>query len=225
MTSLAGAVCLQGGNEFSDRCREMDALLVQDLDGPVVVTALAGEIGSDYRRATANGVRHFSALTSEPVIGAADIRTDPEEALTQLRSACLLVLPGGSPGRLLAALRDTPLGPLLPTLLKAGGRVMGSSAGAMVLGPWCVLPGRPVGVADGLGLVPFVTVPHWTGDRAPWLRKLDRTIPEDAVVVGIPEESGLLVQGDTLTAVGQQGTRLIRQQRDLAPGDSVLAPG
>ena len=37
-------------------------LLVEGLDGPVVVTALAGEIGSDYRRATANGVRHFSEL-------------------------------------------------------------------------------------------------------------------------------------------------------------------
>ncbi|MCW2545319.1 MAG: hypothetical protein JWM40_2871 [Frankiales bacterium] len=216
MTSLDGVVCLQGGNEFSPRCREMDALLVDGLAGPVVVTALAGEIGSDYRRATANGVRHYSGLTDLPVVGAPDVRTDPDEALAVLRSARLIVLPGGSPGRLLAALTDTPVGSVLADLIDGGGRVMGSSAGAMVLGPWCVLPGRPVGVAVGLGLVPVVTIPHWDGSRAPWERAIGKQVPADVPVVGIPEESGLLVQQGVLTAVGQRSTRLVSAKRDLA---------
>jgi cyanophycinase-like exopeptidase len=208
-------ILLEGGNEFSPRCREMDALLVDGLDGPVVVTALAGEIGSDYRRATANGVRHFTELTDQPVLGAADVRTDEAEALEALRSGRLLVLPGGSPGRLLAALLDTPVGQVIKDLLTAGGRVMGSSAGAMVLGPWCVLPGRPVGVNEGLGVVPYVTVPHWEGDRAPWLRAIDKHVPGDVEVLGIPEESGVMIDKGVLTAVGQRGTRLVRAQRDL----------
>ena len=132
-----------------------------------------------------------------------------------LRSARLLVLPGGSPGRLLAALLDTPVGQIIKDLLAAGGGVMGSSAGAMALGPWCVLPGRPVGVTEGLGAVPYVTVPHWDGDRTPWLRAIDKHVPADVEVLGIPEESGVLVQGDLLVAVGQRGTRLVRAQRDL----------
>ncbi|MCU1586746.1 MAG: hypothetical protein JWN31_239 [Frankiales bacterium] len=210
-----GVVLLEGGNEFSDRCREMDGLLVDGLDGPVVVTALAGEIGSDYRRATANGVRHFSALTDQPVLGAADVRTDEADALEALRSARLLVLPGGSPGRLLAALLDTPVGQVVRDLLAADGRVMGSSAGAMALGPWCVLPGRPAGVTEGLGVVPYVTVPHWEGDRKPWLRALDARVPPEVEVLGIPEESGVLVSEGALTAVGRRGARLVRAQRDL----------
>ncbi len=208
-------VLLEGGNEFSPRCREMDALLVDGLDGPVVVTALAGEIGADYRRATANGVRHFSDLTDQPVLGAADVRADEDKALELLRSARLLVLPGGSPGRLLAALLDTPVGQVIRELLAHGGRVMGSSAGAMVLGPWCVLPGRPVGVTEGLGVVPYVTVPHWEGDRAPWLRAIDKHVPAEIEVLGIPEESGVLIQEGVLTAVGARGSRLVREQRDL----------
>lgn len=214
-STAMGVVLLEGGNEFSPRCRAMDGLLVDGLDGPVVVTALAGEIGSDYRRATANGVRHFSELTDQPVVGAADIRTDEGEALEQLRSARLLVLPGGSPGRLLAALLDTPVGQVVRDLLADGGRVMGSSAGAMALGPWCVLPGRPVGVNEGLGVVPYVTVPHWEGDRKPWLRAIDKHVPADVEVLGIPEESGVLIQAGVLTAVGQRGTRLVRAEQDL----------
>ena len=222
--SLSGAVCLQGGNEFSPRCREMDAQLVEGLDGPVVVTALAGEIGSDYRRATDNGVRHFRSLTDLEVIAAPDVRQQPAEALAALRSARLVVLPGGSPGRLLAALTDTfegtDVATLLGQLLAAGGRVMGSSAGAMVLGPWTVLPGLHPGVAPGLGLVPVVVVPHWKGERRPWLRALDKGIPPETTVLGIPEESGVLVQAGVLTAVGQGSTRLVRQERDLAVSES-----
>jgi cyanophycinase-like exopeptidase len=221
---MPGTVLLEGGNEFSARCREMDALLTDGLDGPVVVTALAGEIGADYRKATANGVRHFSELTDQPVVGAADIRTDEAEALEALRSARLLVLPGGSPGRLLAALLDTPIRRVITDLLAADGRVMGSSAGAMALGPYCVLPGRPVGVTEGLGVVPFVTVPHWEGDRPPWLRAIGKHVPPAVPVLGVPEESGVLLRNGIMTAVGVRGSRLVRQEQDLALGRSEPVP-
>jgi cyanophycinase-like exopeptidase len=222
---VTALVCLQGGNEFSAQCRDMDALVADGLDGPVVVTALAGTIGSDYRRATANGVRHYSGLTDQPVIAAADVRTDADEALEALRSARLIVLPGGSPARLLAALTETPAGEVLRDLLAEGGRVMGSSAGAMVLGPWCVLPDRRMTVAPGLGLVPVVTIPHWDGDRPPWQRAIAEHVPADVPVVGIPEESGLLLQEGVLVAIGQRPTRLVSEQRDLALSETWPAPG
>lgn len=218
---MPALVCLQGGNEFSARCREMDSRLVDGLDGPVVVTALAGELGSDYRRATDNGVRHFQGLTERDVIAAPDVRTDPAAALDALRSARLIVLPGGSPGRLLAALTSTPVGGVLEQLITDGGRVMGSSAGAMVLGPWTVLPGLHPGVAPGLGLTPFVVVPHWTGSRAPWVRAIDKAVPAEVSVLGIPEESGVVLEAGVLTAVGQSATRLVRQQRDLPVAESL----
>ena len=115
-------------------------------------------------------------------------------------------------------------------LLAAGGAVMGSSAGAMVLGGWTVLPDARPGGPRGPGLVPDVlVVPHWSGGRGDWLRAVDAGTPADTVVLGIPEESGMLVEDGTWTAVGQSPTRLVRPPagtttgRDLAVGERTTA--
>lgn len=225
---MSGAVCLQGGGEFSPGCRAMDADLVRRAPGRVVVSALAGTVGRDYRTATDNGVRHFRAVGAREAVAAPDVREDPEGALVALASADLLVLPGGSPSRLLAALQDTGAGQAVADRLAAGALVMGSSAGAMVLGEWTVLPDRrgPGGmeVVRGLGLVPGVlVVPHWSGgsSRGDWLRAVESSVPGEVVVLGIPEESGVLVQDGALTAVGRSATTLVRAARDLQPGDTA----
>lgn len=223
MTSM---VCLQGGGEFSPGCRTMDAELVRRAGGRVVVSALAGSPGSDYRTATANGVRHFRAVGSVDVVGAPDARDEPAAAIEVLRTARLLVLPGGSPSRLLAALQQTGVGQLVAELLEADGVVMGASAGAMVLCPWTVLPDRrgaqgPV-VEAGLGLVPGVVVlPHWRagGDRGDWERAVQARAGDGVQLLGLPEESGVVVEGTSFTAVGQSPSRLISQGRDLAVGE------
>lgn len=224
-------VCLQGGGEFSAGTRAMDADLARRAGGPVVVTALAGAVGSDYDPATANGVRHFRAVGGRDVVGAPDARVDPRGAAAAVRSARLLVLPGGSPSRLLSALRATPVGELVAALLEDGGAVMGASAGAMVLCPWTVLPDKRtsggLAVESALGVVPdVVVVPHWSGgsSRGDWLRAIDDAVPEGAQVLGIPEESGVLVEDEVLTAVGVSPTRLVTAGRDLAPGESWPLP-
>ncbi len=163
--------------------------------GPVVVAALAGAPGREYDVATANGVRHYRDAGAEDVRGAPDARSDPQAAVAALRAARLLVLPGGSPARLLAALQDGPLGGLVAELLADDGTVMGSSAGAMVLGGWTVLPERGPQVAAGLGVVPQVlVVPHWSGGRGDWLRAVEAVVPAGTAVLGIPEESGVVVR-------------------------------
>ena len=224
---MPGTVCLQGGGEFSPGCREMDAALVRRAAGRVVVTALAGAPGPEYDVATANGVRHFRALGVDDVIGAPDAREDPAAALEILCTARLLVLPGGSPSRLLSALTQTGVDAVVRGLLAAGGVVMGASAGAMVLCPWTVLPDQRTGgslaVEPGLGLVgDLLVVPHWSGgsSRGDWLRSIEAAVPATTTVLGIPEESGILVEGEVLTAVGRSATRLLHEARDLQPGDS-----
>lgn len=227
---VTGVLCLQGGGEFSPGCRPMDADLVLRAPGRVVVSALAGTVGRDYRTATDNGARHFAAVGATDVVAAPDVREDPDGALDALASAMLLVLPGGSPSRLLAALQDTGAGQVVADRLAAGALVMGSSAGAMVLGEWTVLPDRRDGsglrVVRGLGLAPGVlVVPHWSGraSRGDWLRAVQTGVPPDVVVLGIPEESGVLVDGDGLTAVGRSATTLVRQERELVPGPGCAA--
>ena len=224
---MTGVVCLQGGGEFAPGCRAMDADLVRRAGGRVVVSALAGTVGRDYRTATDNGVRHFRAVGAREVVAAPDVREDPDGALAALASALLLVLPGGSPSRLLSALQDTGAGQVVADRLAAGALVMGSSAGARVLGEWTVLPdGRGAAgmqVVRGLGLVPGVlVVPHWSGgsSRGDWLRAVEAGVPDDILVLGIPEESGVLVDADGMASVGQMPTTLVREQREMALGTS-----
>ena len=219
---MTGTVCLQGGAEFGPACREMDADLLRRADGPVVVSALAGTVGADYRTATANGVRHFRSLGAADVVAAPDAREDREGALAALSRARLLVLPGGSPTRLLDALRSTGVDEVLRRVLADGGVVSGSSAGAMVLGGWTVLPEGGPRVVEALGLVPDVlVVPHWTGARRDWLDAVEDGVPPEVTVLGIPEQSGVLVEGDRLTAVGSASTSLVRTRTELAPGSTA----
>lgn len=214
---MTGLLCLQGGAEFGPGCREMDAALLARADGPVVVTALAGAVGREYDTANANGVRHFRALGAD-VEAAPDVRVDPEGALAALRRARLLVLPGGSPSRLLEILQSTGVGQVVRDLLGAGGVVSGSSAGAMVLCAHTVLPDRGPAVAPGLGLVPNALVlPHWTGGRQDWLRQ----VPPGVRVLGLREQSGVLLEDGVLTAVGTGATELVGQGRTVAVGESV----
>lgn len=222
---MTGTVCLQGGAEFSVGCRQMDAELARLADGPVVVSALAGTPGADYRTATANGVRHFSALTEAPVVAAPDAREQPKAALEALRSARLLVLPGGSPTRLLQALTATGVEQVLLDLLADGGVVMGSSAGAMVLCAWTVLPDSGRRVVAGLGAVPGALVlPHYSGGQADWLRAVDAAVPDSTVVLGLPEESGVLLADGRITAVGRSASTLVRSGTSLGPGQELAWP-
>jgi len=235
-TRVAGVtaqVWLQGGGEFSRGCEPMDAELVRRIDGPVVVSALAGTVGRDYRTATENGVRHFLAVGATEVIAAPDAREDRAAAIQVLSSARLIVLPGGSPSRLLDALRATGADEVLAALLADGGAVMGSSAGAMVLGSWTVLPDRRdadggMQVVPGLGLAPgLLVVPHWSGaaSRGDWLRTIDTHVPDDTTLLGVAEESGVRFEGSTLTAVGKRSAALVRQDLELLPDESWRRPG
>jgi cyanophycinase-like exopeptidase len=233
---VTGRILLQGGAEFGAACAEMDAALVEatrlELGGEprIVVTTLAGSVGRDYETATAHGVAYYRSLGAVDVSGAPDVRVDAPGALEALEAADLVVLPGGSPSRLLRALTGTPVGPLLPALLARGGSISGASAGAMVLGAWTVLPEEhgPSGVrvVPGLGLVAGIAVvPHFqAGSSGPprWAEAIEarsagaaegaaegaaagaaeRAAEPGVELLALPECSGVLVDDRGWTPLG-----------------------
>lgn len=226
-----GRVCLQGGAEFGPACGPMDATLLAEVDGgPVAVTALAAAPGRPYAVATGNGVRHFRALGAGDVRALPDARTDPAGAVAAAEGVRLLVLPGGSPARLHAALHTTPAGRLVRQVAGTG-LVLGASAGAMLLCSWTLLPGDgttgPPVVVEGLGVVPGALVlPHFTGDLR-WYAAARGQVPDDVVALGIPESSGVLLGDGTLRALGTEPTVLLAadgSRRRVPPGSTVGWP-
>ncbi|MDX6225634.1 MAG: Peptidase family [Frankiales bacterium] len=217
---MSSLLCLQGGAEFQPGCEAIDGALLRQLGAAprVAVTALAGSPGADYARATANGVRWWADLGADAV-AVPDARQEESGALDVLASADLVVLPGGSPARLRAALMDTGVGALLVARWEAGEcAVAGASAGAMLLCSHTVLPdrrGKPV--VSGLGLLrDALVLPHWSG-HSDWVVAVLRQAPEGTRLLGLPERSGIIVDGDRWSAWGQQPSELV-------PGD-LLALG
>ena len=219
---MPGPVCLQGGGEFSAACSPMDAELLERAPGPVAVLALAARPGAEHDRAAAHGVSHFRRLGAD-----AFVVPDPRlpgaregDAALALEGVGLVVLPGGSPARLLDALTSTGLDDVLRDHVQSGGGVMGASAGAMVLGSWTVLPEEGPALAPGLGLAEgVVVVPHWHGARDEWLAVIG-----EGLVLGLPEESGVIVEDGRMTAVGVRDVRLVRERADLSVGHTLPAP-
>jgi cyanophycinase-like exopeptidase len=228
---MTGLVCLQGGAEFTAPCRPMDAEVLRLVGATgrvrVVVTALAGAPGRDARTAEQHALDHYGSLGAD-VVAAPDARDDVHGALEVLRTADLVVLPGGSPSRLLDALTDTGVGGWLVDAVRGGTAVSGSSAGAMVLGRLTVVPDRPGGtgpsVEPGLGLAEAVVVPHWTGRRDDWLGALRDVVPSGVEVLGVPEACGAVIRDGALTALGAQPLHLLTTGRALAPGQVWQPP-
>jgi cyanophycinase-like exopeptidase len=201
---------LQGGNELTPPCRDMDrGLLALAAHGPVVVVPLAARPGGDYEGAGRRAEAHFSSLGADVVV-APDARRRPDEAQADVNRAGLVVLPGGSPRLLRDALETSGLGAVIAQRWRSGVPVMGSSAGAMVACATTLLPqwrGNP-STGPGLGLVgSYVVVPHFDGRRSGWVRA---ALATGNAVLGIPECSGVVVGDDgSLASVGVAASTLI----------------
>ena len=192
-----GLVCLQGGAEFGAACRDMDAeVLSRTPIGPVVVLPAAAEGADAYARAGRNAARWFGRLGADEVGVAPDPLEDAAAAAAHLEQAALIVLPGGSPSRLLDALAG-PVGHVLRDRHAAGATLWGASAGAMVLCRHTVLPDRGREVAAGLGVVPGLALPHFSGTD-----RFGIDLPPGTPRWGLPECGGVLIEDGTVRAVG-----------------------
>jgi len=227
---VVARVCLQGGAEFGELTVEMDRQLMKlARPGPVVIVPLASPPGESYRRTGAQAVGYFRSLGAPSVLVAVDAREDDDAACATVGEAGLVVLPGGSPSRLMDVLTQSRLGLVVRDLVEEDGVVMGASAGAMCLASWTLLPDGGDTVVPGLELVPGVLVlPHYQERRRSQADHLLAHLPRQSAVLGIPEQSGVIVEIDAesrLIGVGARPTTVIATGgRLLAVGDSMTWP-
>lgn len=194
---------VQGGDEFHDECREMDRAWLDAVgEGALAILPAASESESAARLTANHAAQYYRSLGVDQVLIAAG--EDPLEAAAVLTQARLVVLPGGSPMRLLDALlaEQGRLMDALRGVLLAGGGINGASAGAMVLAGATWLPDQDR-VVPGLGLLPssspLLVLPHADGTPTRWLAIAEQAHALDPALrcLALAEHSGRLYgEGD-----------------------------
>lgn len=206
---MAGTICLQGGREFGSSCRDLDMEVLRRTPmGPIVVLAGAARPGRDYATASRNAARYYGNLGGDPAVPAPDPREDLDGCLEVLEQATLVVLPGGSPTELLRVLTELDggrVGDVLRARHADGTTISGASAGAMVLCARTWLADSDGSLADGLGLVPGLALPHHEPGR-----EGRAGTPPTLPLWGLPECGGVLVDDDGVLAAGA-GTPVLVQ--------------
>ncbi len=215
-----GMLLLQGGAEFGAGCREMDGdLLEGGPAGPVVILLGAATPGDDHDRAARRASSYYGTWDREVVV-TPHPQVDSDACAEAVGAAAVVVLPGGSPSRLLDSLllEGGLVADAVRGVLDRGGSVSGASAGSMVLCDRVVLPDRDGDVVDGLGLVPGLALPHYSGAAGSWT---DASAPEGPRW-GLPECGGVLVVDGTVRATGAGTPVLLRGVEAVELGRSAV---
>ena len=212
-----GPLVLVGGREFQEGLREVDASLLESLGTDEVAVLPTAAAFERPERAVASAVAHFGALGAKvravPVLGRPDAYES--EHVEAVRTARFIYLTGGSPLHLRSVLKETPLWEALLEVWRRGSAVVGSSAGAMVLGDPMVDP-RGGAFTLGLGLLEnLAVVPHLGGAAEHRTLKL---APPDVHLVGIPEQTAVLKDGTGWRAAGVLPEQVtIHRNGDVVP--------
>lgn len=227
-------VALIGSGEFTPAMAEIDREILASIGRtPRVVilpTAAAGENPEEW---AARGAAHFLRLGASSiglmVLERAD--AEAEEYVRVMELADLLYISGGKPARLLAAIERSPLWEGFLLARSRGAWLVGSSAGAMALGDWTLVhrpedgDGTPTLWTPGLGLLQGVAVvPHF--DAWPEAEGLAAEIADACLVVGVDEDTAVLLDRGHGLVLGRGGARLIMGSGRVSfgPGDRFKFP-
>jgi cyanophycinase len=196
-----GLLALVGGSEWTEGCTFDAGLLAASGGNEVVVlpTAAAYQHPERVVLEAAEWFEHLGGQVEGLMVLDRASANDPGMAAV-VRSARFLYLAGGSPLHLKSVLKGSATFEALREAWSGGAVVAGSAAGAMVLTDPMVDP-RGGALTVGLGLVDqLAVVPHFgDGTNDVHGQKLERTValaPDGLPVVGLPERTALLRDGD-----------------------------
>lgn len=190
---MTGRLALVGGGEFLPPLLELDQALLRDAATTHVHVVLAAAARQGPERALSTARKHFARLDAEVEASAAltPAQANRPEVADAARAARFIYVVGGDPGHLLKTLAQSLLWTAILEAWAAGASLAGSSAGAMVMGGWCLTraawPDSTVRrFQPGLNLVPgLAMVPHLDESGRRWLPSVLESAPPEAIVVGI----------------------------------------
>jgi len=153
-------VALVGGDEFRVGCEEMDRGILKTIgkSPPRVLVLPTAAASQNPVKSASNGVSYFRGLGAEAsslmVLGKDE--ANDSDFLAPINTTDLIYFAGGSPRHLLYTLSNSLLMEQLKTAAEGSAILAGSSAGAMVLGPWMHLRkwSKALGIIHGVAVMP-----------------------------------------------------------------------
>ena len=212
-----GILALLGSGEFTTQVLEIDKFLLFRLKNPrIAILPTAAGKERDYYRWIDIGVKYFRELGVEAVGIELLNRKDNKnhEIVKDLNNYNLFYFSGGDPGYLLDTIKDSPAWDVIYKKYVDGAILVGSSAGAMVLGGKVfarIYEYLATGVLkpweDGIGVVDFGVVPHFDKLKEDLSKeqylKIVGSIPKDIKVIGIDEDTGYILYGGEWLTIGK----------------------
>lgn len=189
--SEGGTLALMGGEEFEEPCRDVDTALLEAAGTKEVLVVPTAAAFENPKKIVACAEAYFSALGAQVrhVMVLHHAEADDRDAVSAVRDAGFLYLPGGSPMHLRAVLHGSELWEAIQEAYRNGGVLAASGSGAIVLCNPMIDP-RGGAYTVGLGLVANMAVfPHH--DTVPehlWQRAVELR-PSDTLLVGIDEHT------------------------------------
>jgi len=222
-----GPVGLVGGLEHYEATMPIDRRVLDEVGvfaPEVVILPLAS-----FRRhaAAAGALAHqqwtrlgASARVVHPASG-----WDPA-AVDAVSEADVIVLPGGVPNRLMAALGSSPVLDQIVTRWRAGAGVTGSSAGAILLFEQRIrlYPPNPFQLTPGFGLLQgYIAAPHFDRLRvARWFSPIIDSLG-GLGVIGLDESTGLVGRDGSMQVLGSGSVTIATGSGiDIHPAGSTV---
>lgn len=209
----SGPVALLGGDEHRRGSEAIERTLLDQL-GVAAPTVAVVPVASAPRQVgmVASLARNYWAGLGTTVRIALPDDHGSRQALDAVDAADVIVLPGGVPNRLVAALGASPVWERILDRWRAGAALSGSSAGAMSLFAWRLrlFPPHPFDLVPGLG--PFdgwIAAPHFSRFRAErWAATVARRFG-GVGVLGLDESTAIVGRSGAFTVVGRGALTIV----------------
>jgi cyanophycinase len=202
----AGSLVIVGGGGLPDVIRDRFLKLAGGKKGRLVVIPTASEMADDM------GIDRIYSYWERMGFGSVKMlhTRDPKQAndpsfVKPLTEATAAWMSGGDQSRLANAYRGTAVEKELRRLLRRGGVIGGTSAGASVMSAVMITGGNPQArLGEGFGLLPDVVIDQHFQNRKRQKRLLGVLEKHPRCLgLGIDEQTAVVVRGHTFTVVGK----------------------
>jgi cyanophycinase-like exopeptidase len=216
-TARPGPVALLGGHEHREGTEAIERTLLDHLGvaAPRVTVLAVASSARQVGMVAALARNYWTRLGATVRIAMPDTNGS-RDALDAVADADAIVLTGGVPNRLVAALGASPVWDLALERWRAGAAISASSAGAMSLFAWRLrlYPPHPLALIPGLG--PFdgwVAAPHFSRFRAErWATRVTHRFG-GLGVLGIDEATATIGRNGRYTVVGNGNLTIVKDGR------------